>query len=147
MAQRSNVTIGTAIGILSIIGFSCIASAGSLKIDIEGFDELTGEVMVAIYDDAASFPSKSDNAVKLAKSDVTAEQVTIVVNDLPAGTYGISIYHDENGNGKLDKNFFGVPMELYGFSNNVRGFAGPPAFEATLITVSDDQTTTSISLE
>lgn len=26
--------------------------------------------------------------------------------------------HDENGNGKLDKNIFGVPVEGYGVSNN-----------------------------
>ena len=26
---------------------------------------------------------------------------------------------DSNGNKKLDKNFFGIPKEQYGFSNNV----------------------------
>jgi Uncharacterized protein conserved in bacteria (DUF2141) len=36
---------------------------------------------------------------------------------------------DENGNGVLDKNFFGVPVEGYGFSNDARGSMGPPAFE------------------
>jgi uncharacterized protein (DUF2141 family) len=28
-----------------------------------------------------------------------------------------------------DKNFFGIPQEGYGFSNNARGSMGPPAFD------------------
>ena len=38
--------------------------------------------------------------------------------DLPAGVYAVSVFHDENMNQKLDKNFVGVPKEEYGASNN-----------------------------
>ena len=41
-------------------------------------------------------------------------------NDIPPGTYAIAVFHDENANGKLDKNFLGIPCEGYGASNNVR---------------------------
>ena len=40
--------------------------------------------------------------------------------NLEPGDYAVAIYHDENGNGQLDKRLFGIPKEPYGFSNNYR---------------------------
>ena len=53
----------------------------------------------------------------------------VVLTNLDPGRYAIILFHDENGNGKLDKNALGVPTEPYGFSNNVPGFLGPPAYK------------------
>ena len=47
------------------------------------------------------------------------------------GTYAVGAYHDENQNGEIDRNALGVPTEVYGFSNNVRGKFGPPGFSDT----------------
>jgi uncharacterized protein (DUF2141 family) len=33
--------------------------------------------------------------------------------------------HNIDGDGKLNKNMFGMPTEPYGFSNNARGSFGP----------------------
>lgn len=52
-----------------------------------------------------------------------------VFRGIPEGTYGLSAFHDKNGNGKLDTNFVGMPTEDYCASNNARGFMGPPSFE------------------
>ena len=52
-----------------------------------------------------------------------------IFRGIPAGTYGASAFHDKNGNGKLDTNFMGVPVEDYCASNDARGFMGPPSFE------------------
>jgi uncharacterized protein (DUF2141 family) len=34
------------------------------------------------------------------------------------GTYAISVFHDENSNGKLDTNLLGIPREGVSASNN-----------------------------
>jgi uncharacterized protein (DUF2141 family) len=52
-----------------------------------------------------------------------------VFRGIPAGTYGLSAFHDKNNNGKLDTNFVGMPIEDYCASNNARGFMGPPSFD------------------
>ncbi len=39
---------------------------------------------------------------------------------LQPGTYAVRLMHDENDNGKLDRNLVGMPTEGYGFSNNPR---------------------------
>lgn len=52
-----------------------------------------------------------------------------VFNKIRPGTYGISAFHDQNANGKLDTNFLGMPIEDYCASNNARGVFGPPSFD------------------
>lgn len=47
----------------------------------------------------------------------------------PPGSYAVMVFHDENGNGKLDKAANGMPLEGWGFSRNARGRFGPPAFQ------------------
>ena len=54
--------------------------------------------------------------------------------EIPPGTYAIGIYIDENENEKLDTNFFGIPKEQYGFSNNAKAF-GIPKFEAAAFVI------------
>jgi len=41
------------------------------------------------------------------------------------GKYAVSVFHDENSNGKLDTNFLGIPREGVGASNNAKGHFGP----------------------
>ncbi|MDR1437149.1 MAG: DUF2141 domain-containing protein, partial [Candidatus Symbiothrix sp.] len=52
--------------------------------------------------------------------------------------YAVSIFHDENDNGKLDTGVFGIPKERTGNSNNARGSYGPPKFDDCKFTVSGD---------
>ncbi|MCW9033748.1 MAG: DUF2141 domain-containing protein [Alphaproteobacteria bacterium] len=147
MFKISKQYMGAVFGLITTIALANPASAGVLKVEVDGIEEMTGKIMIAVYDKAEYFPSKSDKAIKKISAKVTAETMLVTVGDLPPGKYGLSIYHDENSNEEFDKNFMGIPKELYGFSNNIRGFGGPPKFEATLITVSEEQTTISVSME
>jgi len=49
------------------------------------------------------------------------------------------VYHDENGNGRLDKNFIGIPREPLGFSNQYRPH-GPPTFSRAAFRLEADET-------
>jgi len=51
-----------------------------------------------------------------------------IFNGLPSGVYGISAFHDENKNGKLDTNFVGYPTEEYCASRNARNTFSAPSF-------------------
>ncbi len=52
--------------------------------------------------------------------------LVVVFESLPPGEYAISVFHDENKNGKMDSNFFGIPKEGVGASNDAKGQLGPP---------------------
>jgi len=54
---------------------------------------------------------------------------------VPAGEYAIALYHDENNNGKCDRNFFGIPKEGFAFSNNVKPFLSAPSFKSCKFSV------------
>jgi len=49
--------------------------------------------------------------------------------DVPPGTYGISAFHDENNDGKLDTNLVGYPVEEYCTSRNARNMFSAPSWK------------------
>ncbi|MBK7428468.1 MAG: DUF2141 domain-containing protein [Saprospiraceae bacterium] len=65
----------------------------------------------------------------LCKKIATTIDVAIIeINDLPFGTYAISVFQDLNANEKLDKKLFGIPAEPYGFSISAAKFTRAPTF-------------------
>ena len=127
-----------------------VAIAGTLIVTINNIKE-AGEIHVAVYDNAEAFEADRGEKGGAAPgiTDGTIEMVepgsVTYVYELPLGTYAIGIFHDVNLNNKMDNNFFGIPREQYGFSNNARAFLGPPAFEAAAFELSG-KTTQSIDL-
>lgn len=57
-----------------------------------------------------------------------AGTVVVQINGIPPGTYAVQAFQDENDNLRIDRNFFGLPKEGIGFSNNARFHFGPPRF-------------------
>lgn len=118
--------INILIGLLSMIPAN--EKKGKLIIEVSGVKEVRGDIQIGIYNKADGFTEK--NTVYMGKVvSVNGSTVIVEVPDLPHGTYAISAYHDKNSNGLLDKGLFGVPTEVYGFSNNARGTFGPPSFD------------------
>lgn len=101
-----------------------------IHVEINGLRNDKGKVMCALFSSAADFPKNADKAVLRTESRIV--QGTAVCDFAPAapGTYAVSVFHDENSNGKLDTNFVGIPKEGVGASNNAKGHFGPPKFSA-----------------
>lgn len=49
--------------------------------------------------------------------------------DIEPGTYAITLLDDENANGKIDKNFIGIPKEGFGFANFYMSALSKPSFD------------------
>ncbi len=120
------------------------AAAGELEIRVEGMESAEGGLRVALFADAASFEAEE----KLAGVFLPAnpEGLAIVLRGLAPGSYGISAFHDRNGNGQLDRNLVGAPKEPYGFSNGARGSFGPPGFDEMTFTVGEEPVAVEIRL-
>jgi uncharacterized protein (DUF2141 family) len=98
-----------------------------LTVRIANVETHSGVIMIAVFDSPEHFLTDSTFQTKqiaVSRSDT----VVATVVGIPNGTYAISVFHDVNHNGELDKNFLGVPIEPIGFSNNVRATFGPPKF-------------------
>ena len=85
--------------------------------------------MVALHNSAESYKGGEDSAIAKTRTMVVSQKVQVVFTNLSYGWYGVSLYHDENSNGEMDKNAMGIPKEAYGFSNNAKGFFGKPAYK------------------
>lgn len=107
------------------------AGGGGLKltVTVSGVASGKGSVDGALYKSRDGFPTKVEKA--LAKTSVPAAMpsATLVFEGLEPGEYAVAVYHDENGNGKLDSNFIGIPKEPVAVSNDAKGRMGPPKYE------------------
>ena len=108
------------------------AEESSLKINILNLDK-PGVLYLSICKDAAGFEGTVENESEEASCITSAGEIELqnfeINGMLPHGEYAISLFVDSNGNKKIDKNFFGIPKEQYGFSNNVMGRMSPPSFD------------------
>ncbi len=93
----------------------------------------TGAIMVALYDQATY---NGGQPVRVAQVDVAAGQHSVTFENLAAGDYGVKAFHDLNGNGRMDTNPFGMPVEPYAFSNNAVGNMGPAGWDRAKFAVS-----------
>src|SRR5579862_5579531 len=100
--------------LISALG-SASTVAGELTINVGHVRSDRGAILAALYDSEATF-MKQPLARATFKVKAAAGEVSYVFHDLPAGKYALAVFHDENENGQLDKNFVGIPREGYGFS-------------------------------
>ena len=121
---------------LNIFSFSQIEPNGTLKVKIEGVQEIKGSIAVALYSSEKDFLKKDFRNIHYP---IGNDEIVIEFKNLPAGTYGIGIFHDLNNNKELDKNFIGLPKEPYGFGNNAKGTFGPPSFEDASFVLAEGQ--------
>ncbi len=128
--------------LLPILLLGASAEAATLTLKLEGLREVKGHVLISVAADAAAFDGKGKPEV-VRSVEVTGPTLTVAFPDLAPGTYAVSLFHDANGNGKLDTNFIGIPKEGYGFSNNV-GARGKPKFDEAKFTLVADGTTLDI---
>ena len=114
-----------------------------LNIEIIGIKQIQGSVLIAVYDDPDTF--LSEEVVAGDSFEVLADTMMAQMR-LPHGEYAISVFHDQNSDGELNTNIFGIPKEPVGFSNDAKGSFGPPDFHKALVDCSQDQQKIKITL-
>ena len=104
----------------------------------------SGAIQVAVFNSADRF---LEHPCHQQAINVVAQDTVKASFRLPPGEYSVAVYHDVNENQELDKNFFGIPDEAYGFSNDIRGSRmGPPTFDDTKIILDKKARTVYIKL-
>ena len=99
-----------------------------LRLIVDNLKTSDGEIEVGVYTPKNKFPDEDDKFKKYrfkAKKGKIDEMIT----DIPYGELALAIYHDENNNGKIDKNAIGIPKEPYAFSNNYKPTIKAPNFD------------------
>ena len=123
-----------------LICFALLFIQGNFNLDdeVEGLNSTKGTVFIGLFDTSKDFPIFGKQ-LKGVVVKIEGKKVLYQFKNLAQGRYALAVYHDENKNGKLDKNVFGAPTEVYGFSNNAREIFSAPSFQDASFMLSKDQ--------
>jgi uncharacterized protein (DUF2141 family) len=119
--------------ILFIIAFLSIISGAkaqnSVSVYVTDIDKSTGKVYIALFD--SKVPFLRGKAIEGKIVEVTGQTMNIDFENIEGGEYAITMFYDENDNGKLDLGKYSIPTEKYGFSNNIDPavLQRPPVFD------------------
>jgi len=105
-----------------------------------------GQVGCMLYNSAKGFPTDASAAAQKRWCTITNKTSTCAFDPIPAGTYAVACFHDENKNGKLETGLFGIPTEGTVVSNHAKGFMGPPSFDKAKFSFAGGATTTDLRM-
>ena len=122
--------------LLAVMLLACgQARAATVQVLVTGVRNARGHVLVALCERANFL---QPHCPWKAKVPAVLGSVRVVLKNVPAGTYAAQAFHDENDDGRLDRNFLGLPKEGMGFSGNAPMHYGPPRFDAAMFAVGKD---------
>lgn len=107
----------------SLLGFTCISPVyaeptSKLTVVVNGIRHQKGQICMRVYASEKGFPLSDTSEVQSGCTRITGKSVTKHFYGLKRGTYAVAVVDDQNGNQKLDSDFFGIPKEGFGISNN-----------------------------
>jgi uncharacterized protein (DUF2141 family) len=125
-----------AIGCHALAAQTSGATAGAIVIEVKSLSTDSGTVYCDLFAGEKGFPNKPALAARRLSAKPRNGSATCTFTNVPVGRYAVAVWHDVDGDGKLDANFIGIPKEPVGSSNNAKGTMGPPRFRDAAFEVS-----------
>ncbi|MBW4612658.1 MAG: DUF2141 domain-containing protein [Desmonostoc vinosum HA7617-LM4] len=130
---------------LACISFAKTANAeqtATLNVIVNGIRHQKGEICFRIYASEKGFPLSNTSEVQSGCTKITGSSIKTVFSGLKPGTYAIAVVDDQNGDRKLNSDFFGIPKEGFGISKNptVSIQTGTPKFRDASVAISKNTT-------
>lgn len=117
----------------------------TITVDIWGLRNTHGLIRACLTTKATTFPECDKDPQALSLSVPAHNGPVLVFRHVPPGNYAVSLFHDENSNGRLDK-LMGIPTEGFGFSHDAPVHFGPPKFDAAKVAVAGTDLTLKIKV-
>lgn len=120
----------------------------TLTVRVTGARNVKGKIGVTLFQDAQGFPDDPSKAIRQQSAEIDPKTMSaqVTFKDVPQGAWAVSVLHDENGNGKMDKNFVGIPKEGYGASNNPKKKRRAPTFDEAKFSLNASEQAIEITL-
>lgn len=140
MFRKSILSLAVVLGILPALmsaqvpasALSANSAKAGLTVSVSGIRNDKGQIFIQLWNAPEGFPKQAEKAWKYVAIDASKAVngvVTTTFSDLAPGTYAVSTLHDENRNGEMDTNAFGIPKEGWAVSNNVVTHMHAPSYE------------------
>ncbi len=121
---------------LFLLNWNVSAKAAELSVSLDNPPAM-GTVSFLLFDSPNAFGDLRD-PVKMITRPLDDRKVYRIEN-VPPGEYALLVYHDENNNERIDKNFIGIPKEPLGFSNSYEP-KGPPSYSRAAFVLGEGET-------
>lgn len=118
--------------LLPTVGF---AATADLRVTVEGASNRAAPVYFSLYDDPRAF-GRMEEGIRMAIIKSWQEHPSVAFTDLSPGPYVVAVFQDLNGNGRLDTNLVGRPIEPYALSGKQSDKA--PRFDHAAIHIDSD---------
>lgn len=142
--MRNRWIIAAAIVLLT--NFPARSQSCSLTLHVDGFRNHKGVIGCAVFKNANGWPEHDEKAYTRAAIPIMSGTEVLAFEQIPRGRYAIACLHDENANHHLDRSFFRVPKEGFGFANNPRVLFAPPSWQEASVEVACPSTSIDIHL-
>lgn len=124
----------------------------NLTFSVKGVQSNKGVLMAALFSDEKIMTKCVDDMLNkipcvpaksgFFKPDSNKTVNSITFDNLAKGKYAAIVFQDLNGDGTLNTNFLGMPLEPYAFSKNAIGLFGPANFKQASFNLAGDRTMT-----
>ncbi len=122
------------------------AANSALTINISGFESDDGLARIVLFDSPASYQG-SVPPFLIVSVPIRQAQATWSSTEIPPGIFAAIVHHDQNANDALDRPYFELPIEPYGYSNDVFKTFGIPDFDAVKFTIADGNNYQNINIQ
>ena len=141
VSQLCRVLVAT----LVTISFAKTVNAeptATLTVVVNGIHHQKGEICLRLYPSERGFPTSGNSEDQSGCVKITGSSVKKEFFGLKPGTYAVAVVDDQNGDRKLNKDFFGIPKEGFGISKNptVSIETGTPKFRDASFVVNKNTT-------
>lgn len=105
----------------------------TVEVRVNNIRNADGQVIVSLYTPDDDFPYGPSTTYTVEKTDIVNGTLSHTFTVPANKQYAISLLDDENRNNDMDYNFFKIPKEGYGFSNDAkpRGLSAPKFGDAS----------------
>ncbi|MCA0892093.1 DUF2141 domain-containing protein [Microbulbifer agarilyticus] len=129
-----------------VSGESTDENTAAVKLTIANIQSQVGKLYISVYDSKDTFLGDTKVYAQEASLESLQDGQLEVLMTLPYGALAISVHHDNNANGEMDRNFIGIPKEPVGLSNGHVPKFGPPKFSKAVIEISQPEQQAFITL-
>ena len=101
-----------------------------IEVVLKNIKSARGVFVISFYNDDKAFPKPGKDAFTERVTVHDTLQHTVKIKLPATGWYAVAMFQDEDGTGKIKQDKIGIPLEPYGFSNNVHPKTAAPSFSA-----------------
>lgn len=117
---------------LAVLLAAAAGPTASVDIRVSNVRNDKGHVLAAVCTKSQFL---SAHCAYVGSAPARSGEVTVRISGIVPGTYAVQVFHDENDNKEIDRNFVGIPTEGMGFSNDARFHFGPPSFGDAAVSI------------